>query len=92
MFATTTTVRALAVAAAGAALLIVPAAGAATAAPAQYHAGSCQWNNPRARVLCVHRAPADVCKEALGSTAPCWWFTGSDTQVVFNWRGLAVTS
>lgn len=57
-----------------------------------YRTGSCQWNNPRAQVLCVHRADKYMCHDALRSWAPCWAFVGSDTEVIFNWRGRASTS
>jgi len=72
-------------------LTLVPAPGGA--AVSHYRSGNCQWNNPHARVLCVGRADWQVCRDALGRhQAPCWWFTGSDTQVIFNWSGKAATS
>jgi hypothetical protein len=53
----------------------------------------CAWARPRARVLCVHRAPRAVCHDALGADVNvCWWFTGADTQLVFDWRGDVASS
>jgi hypothetical protein len=63
------------------------------AGASQYQTGTCEWNNPQATVLCVHRAPHNVCVAALNNTRqPCWWWTGSDSQIVFNWRGRVVQS
>ncbi len=45
-------------------------------------------------VLCVRRAPKDVCKAAFGHdfSRACWRFTGGDSQLVFDWRGRVRTS
>ena len=82
-----------------AALLIPLSAG--VNAP-QYHSGTCEWNNPDAKVLCVHRAPPSVCKEAgmviytrkhaARIVEPCWWWVGSDSMIVFDWRGRVTSS
>jgi hypothetical protein len=41
----------------------------------------------------VHRAPRAVCHDALGANVNvCWWFTGADTQLVFDWRGDVASS
>ena len=56
-----------------------------------YRHGACQWNNDHATVLCLHRAPKAACREEFG-TPVCWWFTGSDTQVLVTWAGRVATS
>lgn len=56
-----------------------------------YWRGRCEYNDSHAQLLCVTRAPRDVCRAAL-HVDTCWWFTGSDSQVVFDWKGSAVTS
>jgi hypothetical protein len=44
--------------------------------------------------ICVNQAPEAICKDAFGKNfnRRCWWFTGSDTQLVFNWKGEVRTS
>lgn len=44
------------------------------------------------RFICVERAPSDVCHAALDRPAPCFWFTGRKSQVVFDLDGFAATS
>lgn len=56
------------------------------------HVTTCKWRDSHATVLCVHRAPREVCREALATTLPCWRFTGSDTQVIWDWKGIVTTS
>jgi hypothetical protein len=43
------------------------------------------------RGIWVERAPRDVCESAL-NVRRCWWYTGTESQVVFDAEGLAVTS
>jgi hypothetical protein len=52
---------------------------------------TCRYRDRHARVLCVDRAPARVCREVFGHPT-CWWFTGSDTQVLWDWAGHSETS
>jgi len=83
---------------ASAALITASAAGGYAAAKlstptdVQTVYANCKWTDPNAKVLCVGRAPNADCPIALRAPAPCWWFTGSDTQIVFNWSGKVANS
>lgn len=63
----------------------------ANASPIQVPAREC-ISTPHARILCVYRAPRDVCRAALNTSATCWWFTGSKQQIVFRWTGQVASS
>lgn len=94
--------RIVALAATPAAALLIPLGGASAAQAPQFHSGTCQWNNPQAKVLCVHQAPESVCRDAgfvihthkhnARIVETCWWWVGSDTMIVWDWRGRVVSS
>ena len=79
-------------------LMLVPAGAGSTGSvppgsPVRH--SRCEWNDDHARVLCVHRAPQSICREAMGGRdrfRPCWWFVGSDTMIVFGWDGRVSVS